>query len=134
MLLPMHWPVILAGLVFGWRAGLLVGLLSPSVSHLISGMPFPPMIPGMTIELASYGFVGGFLRERIHLNALLSVLIALVVGRVVFLGSVLLMHPTSLPFAQYLQTAMVPGLAAAIAQVLTLPLLAGWWIRQSRRA
>jgi hypothetical protein len=40
-LLPMHWPVILAGLVYGWRGGALTGLLAPSVSYLVSGFPLP---------------------------------------------------------------------------------------------
>ena len=37
-LLPMHWPVLLAGLVFGWRGGLAVGLLVPLSSFALSGM------------------------------------------------------------------------------------------------
>lgn len=134
VLLPMHWPVILAGIVFGWRAGMLAGLASPAVSYLCSGMPFPDMIPGMTIELACYGFIAGFLRERTHLSAFVSVLIALVVGRLALLGASFLAAPASLSSVRHLGAALLPGLPVAVAQVLTLPLLAGWWIRQARRS
>ena len=41
-LLPMHWPAILAGLVYGWRSGAVIGAASPIVSYLISGMPSEP--------------------------------------------------------------------------------------------
>ena len=33
ILLPMHWPVLLAGLVYGWRGGGAVGLADPSASR-----------------------------------------------------------------------------------------------------
>jgi len=36
--LPMHLFVILAALLFGWRAGLLVGLVTPLVSFAVSGI------------------------------------------------------------------------------------------------
>ncbi|RKY70366.1 MAG: ECF transporter S component, partial [Candidatus Latescibacterota bacterium] len=37
--LPMHFPVIVAGLLFGPFSGLLVGLFSPVLSFLLTGMP-----------------------------------------------------------------------------------------------
>ncbi len=38
-ILPMHWPAVLAGLVYGWRGGLVVGALAPLVSFILSGTP-----------------------------------------------------------------------------------------------
>src|SRR5690349_24292031 len=54
-ILPMHWPVLLAGLIFGWRAGLGIGVLAPLASFLVSGMPVPHILPSMTLELGAYG-------------------------------------------------------------------------------
>src|SRR5512133_2769825 len=54
--LPMHFFVLAAGLLFGWQAGLLVGLCSPALSHALAGMPVSVMLPQVTLELASYGF------------------------------------------------------------------------------
>ena len=55
--LPMHWPVIFAGLCYGWRSGALIGLAAPGVSFLLSGMPPAVVLPGMTAELAAYGML-----------------------------------------------------------------------------
>lgn len=128
-LLPMHWPVILAGLVYGWRGGMMVGALSPVVSFAFSGMPFPPMILPMSVELAAYGAVTGFCRESLRLNGFVSVLVGLLVGRVVFVATVVIAGSVSQPLAAYLQAAMLPGIIAALAQMVTLPFIARWWVK-----
>ena len=66
--LPMHIFVLLAGLLFGWRAGLIVGLFSPLASHAISGMPTLAVLPQIVVELSVYGVVAGLLREKFHLR------------------------------------------------------------------
>lgn len=132
-LLPMHWPVILAGLVYGWRGGLMVGLVSPGLSFLTSGMPYPPMIAPMTVELAAYGLVAGWCREQLKWNAFLSTALALVVGRIIFLAFVVIAGSVSQAFGSYVTAAMLPGVFAALAQIATLPLLAGWWVSRSRK-
>lgn len=60
MLLPMHIPVFLCGLICGWRQGLIVGLLLPITRSLLFGMPaiYPNAI-GMCFELGAYGLVAG---------------------------------------------------------------------------
>lgn len=62
MLLPMHIPVILCGLICGWQYGLSVGFILPLLRYAMFGMPllFPTGI-AMAFELAAYGFVVGFL-------------------------------------------------------------------------
>ena len=46
--------VILAGAYkFGWKTGLLAALLSPTVNHLITGMPAMEILPVMTTCLCS---------------------------------------------------------------------------------
>lgn len=131
-LLPMHWPVILAGLVFGWRGGALVGLTSPIISNLISGMPLPGILPTMTIELTLYGLVAGFLRERFHLKAMVCVAAAIVAGRAAFILAVLTFIGSGSQLKGYFVAALVPGIPAALAQIILLPWLAGWWVDRSR--
>lgn len=132
-LLPMHWPVILAGLVYGWRAGILTGTLAPIVSYLFSGFPLPIILPSMTAELLTYGLVTGLLREILHLKPFLSVAIALILGRIVFIASVLLGSSVTTNHLEYFQAALTPGVIAAIFQIALLPILAKWWIDQERR-
>ena len=62
MLLPMHIPVLLCGLICGWQYGAAVGLVLPLLRFMLFGMP--PLFPvgaAMTLELATYGLVAGLL-------------------------------------------------------------------------
>lgn len=133
MLLPMHWPVIFAGLCYGWRSGALIGLFAPFLSFLISGMPLPHILPSMTVELAAYGFLAGLARETFRLNLFLSAGVALIGGRVIFLAMALATGAISASFGEYLQAAMLPGVWAALAQLVILPLAAKWWVGSGRR-
>lgn len=57
MLLPMHLPVLLCGLICGWQYGAVIGFITPIMRSLIFGMP--PLYPtalAMAFELAAYGF------------------------------------------------------------------------------
>ena len=132
-LLPMHWAVILAGLVYGWRSGAITGLLAPVVSFLISGMPLPHILGPMTIELFTYGIIAGLLRESFKLNAFASVAVALIAGRILFVISILLFGSVSGSIPAYIQAAMLPGLAAGLAQIIILPFIAKWWVEKERK-
>ncbi len=128
LLLPMHWPVVLVGLCYGWRAGALVGLAAPGLSFLISGHPLPHILPAMTLEIGAYGLLAGLFREKLRLNGFLSAGLALLGGRLLFIAFVFATVAVATPFAEYLWAAMLPGIPAAIAQTLLLPPLAKWWV------
>ncbi len=138
--LPMHWPVLLAGLVYGWRAGLLVGLAAPIASHLLSGMPPVPVLPGMTMELAMYGLVAGAVRGQVRWPAsgptsilsslLVATLSALIAGRVVYLVLALAAGRVVDGAWVYVVSAFGPGAWAALGQLVALPLVAAWWVRR----
>jgi uncharacterized membrane protein len=133
--LPMHWPVLLAGLCYGWRAGALVGAGAPVVSYLLSGMPPPVIIPAMTMELCTYGFLAGFVREVLHRGRIEAAIAAVLGGRVLFVGVALATGAVATPLPDYLRSALLPGIAAAVVQILLLPLIARWWVarEQTRR-
>jgi uncharacterized membrane protein len=132
-LLPMHWPVILAGLIYGWRSGALIGLLAPVVNYLLSGFPLPAILPSMTVELLTYGLVAGLLRERFSMSAWLAVTLALIAGRLVFIISVFIAHVVTSNYLGYFIPALLPGLVAGLGQILFLPMLAQWWVKQEQR-
>jgi len=90
--LPMHLFVLVAGLLFGWRAGLSVGLLTPVASYAVSGMPVLPILPQITVELAAYGLIAGILRERCHLRVVWSLLGAMLGGRLVLCLTVVIIY------------------------------------------
>ncbi|MEO7539064.1 MAG: ECF transporter S component [Pyrinomonadaceae bacterium] len=132
VLLPMHWPVIMAGLCYGWRSGAVIGLLAPVTSFLISGMPPALMLPAMTVELAAYGLLAGLARQNLRYGWFASSAVSLIGGRIVFLAVALLLGTIAIPFGDYLASAMLPGIPAAIAQLIILSLAAGLWVGPAR--
>jgi len=132
ILLPMHWPIILAGLVYGWRGGALTGLMAPTLSFLISGRPLPIVLPAMTVELLAYGFFTGLLRERFRWSPFVSVTIALILGRFAFIITAVLSGYVSENHLGYLRVALLPGLAAGAAQIILLPFLGKWWVKKGK--
>lgn len=89
MLLPMHIPVILCGLICGWQYGLGVGFVVPLLRSALFGMPmlFPDAV-SMAFELAAYGFVVGFLYAHSRWKCVFALyrcmIIAMLSGRVVW--------------------------------------------------
>ena len=81
MLLPMHLPVMLSGMLWGPWAGFACGMLSPVLSFALTGMPGVALLPFMTVELAVYGLSAGLLRKT-NLPSFLQVALTQVAGRV----------------------------------------------------
>ena len=92
--LPMHIFILIAGLAFGWRAGLMVGLLTPLASYLVSGMPALRILPQIVVELSVYGLAAGILRERFNRPVIWSLLAAMVAGRLALCLAVLVAYLT----------------------------------------
>jgi hypothetical protein len=90
--LPMHIFVLVAGLVFGWRAGLIVGVLTPLASYGVSGMPALTILPQIVVELSTYGLVAGLLREKLNLPVIWSLLGAMIAGRLALCLAVLVIY------------------------------------------
>ncbi|MBX3289661.1 MAG: hypothetical protein KF855_09995 [Acidobacteria bacterium] len=133
VLLPMHWPVLFIGLVYGWRSGAIAGVAAPLVSFAFSGMPPAFMLPSMMFELAAYGFLAGAFREIFKLNAFVAMALALIGGRIIFLAVAFSTGAVAQGFGAYFMAAMVPGLYAAAAQLIILPFLAAIMLRDDKR-
>lgn len=137
----MHIPVLLAGALVGPGIGFIVGVLSPWLSHLATGMPpvVPPIAPLMTIELGALGACAGVLRPvmrrwvgeqgfgwlRQGLMAEYAWLIpTLILGRVALgLAATLFGGVLGLPVPGlvYLQGAIVTGLPGIALQLVLIP-------------
>ena len=55
MLLPMHIPALLCGLICGWQYGAVVGFIMPLMRSLLFTMPPLLTAVAMAFELAAYG-------------------------------------------------------------------------------
>lgn len=89
MLLPMHIPVLLCGLICGWQYGLAVGFILPILRYVLFGMPVLfPTGAAMAFELAAYGFTAGFLYARSRWKCVIalyrSLIPAMIAGRLVW--------------------------------------------------
>jgi niacin transporter len=124
--LPMHIPVLICGFTLGPLAGVIIGLLAPFLSHLLTSMPPTYAVPLMTLELPMYGLVAGIAYQRLKINIYISLVIAMIVGRFMFaLGLIILGRFIALPYGplEFLAAggAMVTGLPGIIAQIIIVP-------------
>ena len=70
VMLPMHIPVLLCGLVCTWPYGVVCGLLGPLLSSVLTGMPATAVLPSMMAELAVYGLVTALVMRLVHTGRL----------------------------------------------------------------
>ncbi|MBA4364427.1 MAG: ECF transporter S component [Coprothermobacter sp.] len=125
-LLPMHYAVLLGGLLLGPVAGVFLGVATPTVSTLMTGMPAVAILPPMAVELAVYGLVAGVARRSWRLTAFWSLLLAMMAGRIALGLAVAVLGPfiglKAEPVA-YVVAAIVTGLPGIAVQVVGIPLL-----------
>lgn len=129
MLLPMHIPVLLCGLLCGWQCGFAVGFVLPILRSFLFSMP--PMFPtaiSMAFELATYGFVIGFLYERSKWHCIVSLyrcmLISMLAGRAVWgIVQMLLLGvgKDSFTFSAFLAGAFLNALPGIVLQLVLIP-------------
>ena len=122
-ILPMHWTVLLAGLVFGSQAGLIAGISAPLLSFAVTGMPIPMVLPLIVFEVAVYGFVSGLLREKSSLNTFAIVLITLIAGRAAFVAVAFSLGRINSGLMPFLESSFAAGVPAALLQVVLLPVI-----------
>jgi LytS/YehU family sensor histidine kinase len=126
MFLPMHYAVLLGGLLLGPVAGAFLGIVTPLLSTLMTGMPLVAILPPMVVELAVYGLVAGLAHRRWRLAPLWALLLAMVAGRIALGLAVALLGPfiglKAEPVA-YVLASIVSGLPGIAAQIVVIPLL-----------
>ncbi len=131
MLSPLHYPVFLCAFLCGKREGTVVGLIIPLLRGLLFGMPpLYPMGLAMAAELATYGFLAGFIFEKSPWNCLIALykalIIAIIGGRLVWgLSMLVLLIPTSQAFTwtAFVSGAIVSTIPGTILQLVIIPAL-----------
>ncbi len=136
--LPMHIPVLLAGFLIGPQAAVIVGLLAPGLSHLLTAMPPTYAVPLMTLELPLYGLVAGLTYRRLHLNIYVALAAAMIVGRIMFgLGLLVLGMIMELPYtaASFFAVggALWMGLPGIAVQFVIIPIIVAAVARRDQR-
>lgn len=141
-ILPMHLPVFLCGILCGPLLGFLVGLLAPVLSFLLTSMPAVVRLPFMVLELGTYGLTIGIFyrilrRKKDMVRIYLSLILAMISGRIVFLAALAVMvfgfHVKGLSL-QIFAEAITLGSVGIVLQLIVLPLLVRASLRFYRRS
>ena len=129
--LPMHLPVLICGLVVGPIYGLIVGFVLPILRHFTFGMP--PLYPtaiSMAFELATYGFVVGFIYKNSRWKCIIalyeSLIISMIVGRLVWgIVQMILLGINGQPFTfqMFIAGAFLNAIPGIVFQLVFIPSL-----------
>ena len=130
MLCPMHIPVLLCGFFCGAPWGMVVGFFAPLLRSFILGMPYMfPTAFCMAFELAAYGFISGWLHNKLpksKINVYVSLLSAMVIGRLVW-GMVMFccmgFDATKFGLSAFLAGAVLNAIPGIVVQIVLVPVL-----------
>lgn len=128
MLLPMHIPVLLCGLICGWQHGAMVGFICPLLRYVLFSMPPMPMGLGMAFELCAYGAIVGFLYSHSKWKCVISLyrslIIAMIGGRIVWgVARVIMVGAVNVPFGweMFISGALLTAVPGIILQLILIP-------------
>lgn len=123
--LPMHIPVLLCGLICGWKYGGLVGLIVPFLSSVLTGMPpIYPVAVYMAIELITYGMASGVLIKKY--NIIVALVGTMIIGRVALgIGQFIILGLSGKAFGlvSFLTSAFITGLPGIVTQIIIIPII-----------
>ncbi|MBM7562784.1 ECF transporter S component [Fusibacter tunisiensis] len=124
--LPMHIPVLVAGFFLNIPYAAAVGILTPLLSSLFTGMPpVFPMLPIMMVELPVYAIVISLLTQKTKLNLFIKLLVAMAGGRIAAGGCVYVLatfFSAKLPGPDvFIKGSVVTGLPGIGIQLLLIP-------------
>ena len=131
MLLPMHIPVILCGMICGWQYGLSVGFIAPILRGVIFANPllFPTGII-MAFELAGYGFFAGLIFSITNTQNIskvyISLITSMIAGRIVkciVQFFVLGFTDEGFVFTAFIAGAFTNAVPGIILQIILIPLI-----------
>ena len=128
MLLPMHIPVILAGLILGPKYGILVGVLTPLLRALLTPSPllFPVAIV-MAIELPVYALTIGLIKRMLpskFVNLYVALILAMVMGRIAYGIAGFIIYPLAgwgFTLKTFLTAAFITALPGIAIQLAIIP-------------
>ena len=131
MLLPMHLPVFLCGLICSWKYGFAIGFIMPILRSVIFHRPeMYPNAVAMAFELAAYGLVVGYIYGKSKYKCIKalykSILAAMIAGRIVWgLAEVVLLGVSGSAFTAtaFISGAFFNAIPGIILQLVLIPVI-----------
>jgi hypothetical protein len=130
--LPMFYPMIAAGFLVALPAALVVGVMSPLVSAVVTGMPpfYPPMVFIMMAEGLVLTAIPALLYQRLKINPWITTAATMVVDRLLLLVLVLAFSRLlQLPEGILTAAALIEGIPGTALILVVIPPL----VRQIER-
>lgn len=129
MLLPMHIPVFLCGLICGWQYGGIIGFIMPILRYAIFGMPV--LFPGgiaMAFEMMTYGLISGLLygisKWQCVISLYRSMIAAMLAGRIVWGAAqmvILGLSGSAFTWQAFMAGAFINAIPGIILQLILIP-------------
>ena len=123
---PMHLPVMLGGFLLGPIYGAAIGIITPVLSSILTGMPpLMPVMPMMALELLGYGFMTGLLFSKTK-KIYVSLIVSIIFGRLCSMLAAFILSLTVAPQISpipYVLSGVINGLPAIIIQLVLIPIL-----------
>ena len=129
MMLPMHLPIFLCGLICGWQYGVSIGFILPLMRSMIFVMPpLYPIAISMAFELAAYGAIAGFLygssRWQCVIALYRSLIAAMIAGRIVWgvaMALLLGVGGDGFTWQMFIAGAFINAIPGIIVQLILVP-------------
>ena len=131
VLLPMHIPVFLCGIICDWKYGAIIGFILPLIRSLIFSVPvlYPTAI-AVAFEMAVYGLISGLVYKFFTKKTLLSIYVALifamVIGRIIrFIAESTLLgfQGKTLVLKAFFANVIISGIPGIMLHLVLIPLV-----------
>lgn len=123
--LPMHIPVLIGGFLLSPQYALPLGILTPIISGLLTGMPVMfPMAVIMAFELGVYGLTASLATRKFNLSVIPSLIISMITGRIaagLTVAALVQLFSIKMNPIMFIKGAVITGLPGIIIQLLFIP-------------
>ena len=131
MLVPMHIPVILCGMVCDWKHGTIIGFILPLLRSLIFSVPvlYPTAI-SVAFEMATYGLIVGILygysKKKSIFTIYFAMIVTMILGRIIrCISQILLLNIQGNPFVwkSFFTGVILNSIPGVILQLIIIPIV-----------
>lgn len=125
--LPMHIPVLIGGFLLSPYIALFLGITTPVISGLLTGMPVLfPMAIIMSFELGTYGLIASLLTKKLKLKTIPTLIISMITGRIaagITVAVLVQLFSVKMNPFMFVKGAIITGLPGIIIQLIFIPSL-----------
>lgn len=126
--LPMYWPIAAAGFFLPFTFAVLVGILTPVLSFLLTGMPpvSPPILHARAVELFCLSGAVCLVYGRTRWHPFWILFLSLFVSRMSLLFAAMVLAPMfGLPAKWISFASILQGLPGIVVMLLLIPVIVG---------